>query len=399
MTRGVPVLLAVAATACSDRPVLEQIPTRWLRPSTQIAPEHTERLGAFSRIDVLGCTIVAADWMERRLWVLESGLERVTPLGRPGDGPGEFKHVRALAVASDSLLTALDWGRRRLVQYRWDGTLVTDVALSGGVQNHAAVGPFRPLPDGRFVDYWLADFVSGWAVSAEALDTLPLVGILSSDGVMSSEGWGRPERPKADDAVNLRFLLQSGDVAVVGDSLFVLRHVTGSVEVYSLAMPSPRPARRMDLRRFREWVEPREQGSEIRGTPWGQAAQGGIIEIENSTLAFDVDSEGRLYVVSRMPSEYDSPQVSWAAELLAIYSRTGEELAFFRLPTWNTRQVRLAGDGSIVLLSHPDAHPKSGFHILILPPVMATRNDRPCNWIGTSADSQSLGFLPATGHR
>ena len=383
MRRASLIVLAMSSAACSGDGPGQRAPNRWIRPITQIAPEFTERVGAFSAIDVLGCTIVAADWMERRLWVLRNGVASITPLGRAGDGPGEFRHVRAVAIAADSLTTALDWGRRRLIQYRWDGTLETDVALSGGVLNHASVGPLRALPDGRFVDYWLADFVTGRYIPTDVLEILPLVAILRADGTLTTDGWGSPDKPADPEALHLRMLLQSGDAAVVGDSLFVLRNVTGSVEVYSLAVPGRRPVRKMELRRFREWIDPYEEGSEAYQTPWGVNARGGRIYLENSTLAFDIDTAGRSYVVTRMSSRYDEAGVPWAAELLAVYSRAGEELAMFRLPTRNTRQVRLARDGSVLLLAHADAHPKSGMHIVILPPVMEASDAPPCEWVGT----------------
>ena len=331
----------------------------------------------------MGCTIIAADWMERRLWILENGVEKLTPLGRAGHGPGEFRHVRALAVAPDSLITALDWGRRRLIQYRWDGTLVADVALKGGVQNHAPMGPLRALPDGRFADYWLADHVSGWFIPTRALDTLPLVSILARDGRLTADGWGALRRPADPEALYLRTLLQSGDLAIAGDSLFVLRNFAGLVEVYSLEDPDRTPVRQMQLLRFREWTEPHEEGSNIEETPGGAFARGGRVDVENSTLAFDVGPAGRLYVVSRMSSRDDRPGVPWAAELLAVYARSGEHLALFRLPTRNTRQVRVARDGSVLLLAHPDANPRSLFHILILPPIIDAGGGPPCKWVGT----------------
>lgn len=139
----------------------------------------------------------------------------------------------------------------------------------------------------------------------------------------------------------------------------------------------------MELRRFREWVDPYEEGSETYQTPWGVNARGGRTYLENSTLAFDVDTAGRSYVVTRMSSRYDEAGVPWAAELLAVYSRAGEELALFRLPTRNTRQLRVARDGSVVLLAHPDTHPKSGMHILILPPIVGTGDAPACKWVGT----------------
>jgi hypothetical protein len=360
-----------ALLACHAEP---RAPDAWVSPSVVIAPEHTERLGAFSAIDVRGCMIVAADWMDHRVWVLRRGMHEMLALGREGDGPGEFRHPRVVTLGPDSVVTAFDWQRRRLIQYAVDGALVRDTALQGGLLGHGPMGRILATRD-LILDFWMADYVA-WQIPSRDLDTLPLVGALTSGGEPLARGWGSPERAAQQDAAELPFLLQSGDIAVKGDSLFVLRNVKGQIEVYSLKAPSRQPTRIVMLARYRAYVEPWESDPSPR-------VEGRQVELENSTYTFDVDGAGRFYVITRLGRRYDRPRLPWPAEALLVYSPAGEQLAAFRLKSVNSRTLRIAGDGSVILLAHPDDHPKSGFHILIFAPFFADAGGEECNWMGT----------------
>jgi hypothetical protein len=346
----------------------------WLTPGVVIAPEQTEALGAFSAIDVQGCIIVAADWMDHRVWVLRRGLRETTPLGREGDGPGEFRHPRLVALGPDSLVSAFDWQRRRLIQYTPDGTLIRDTALQGGIAGHGPMGRILATED-LILDFWMADPVA-WQIPAHELDTLDLVSALTTGGQALDAGWGSPAKAIQRDAVELPMALQSGDIAVRGDSLFVLRNVPGVIEVYSLTSPSRIPTRTIQLARYRPDVEPWESDP-----PSG--VEGRLVRVEISTYTFDVDRGGRFYVITRLGPRYDEPRIPWPAEALIVYSAAGEQLAAYRLQSVNSRNLRVAGDGSIVLLAHPDDHPKSGFHILIYAPLFGDAETEACGWLGT----------------
>ena len=226
-------------------------PDTWLSPTVVIAPEQTEALGAITAIDVRDCTIAAADWMDRRVWILRRGLREMTGLGRRGDGPGEFQHPRLVALGPDFLVSVFDWQRRRLIQYSSSGILVRDTALHGGVAGHGPMGRILAT-DSIILDFWMADPVA-WQIPGDELDSLPLVSALAADGGELDVGWGSPLRSVQRDAVELPMALQSGDIAVKDDSLFVLRNVPGVIEVYPLNAPSREPTRTIHLMRYRPY--------------------------------------------------------------------------------------------------------------------------------------------------
>jgi hypothetical protein len=343
-------------------------------PTLVIAPEHTKELGALSSIDVRDCAIVAADWMDHRVWVLQRGLHEITALGREGNGPGEFRHPRAVTLGPDSVVTALDWARRRLIRYEMGGRLVRDTALAGGLAGHGPIGRILAT-DELILDFWMADPVA-WQFDARELYRLPLVSALSPEGEPLARGWGTPEQASQANAVELPFLLQGGDIAVRGDTLFVLRSVKGMIEAYSLKVPSGQPVRTITLARYRASVEPRESDP-----PPG--VEGRVVELESSTSTFGVDGAGRFYVITRLGHRYDRPGLPWAGEALVVYDAAGEQLAAFRLKSVNSRTLRIAGDGSVVLLAHPDDHPKSGFHLLIFEPLYSDAGGASCDWVGS----------------
>lgn len=293
-----------------------------------IAPEQTEALGAITAIDVRDCTIAAADWMDRRVWILRRGLREMTGLGRRGDGPGEFQHPRLVALGPDSLVSVFDWQRRRLIQYSSSGILVRDTALHGGVAGHGPMGRILAT-DSIILDFWMADPVA-WQIPGDELDSLPLVSALAADGGELDVGWGSPLRSVQRDAVELPMALQSGDIAVKDDSLFVLRNVPGVIEVYPLNAPSREPTRTIHLMRYRPYVEPWESDA-----PAG--FEGRLVQLELSTYTFDIDRAGRFYVIARLGPGYDRPGTPWPAEVMMVYSAAGGRLAAYRLRSVNSR--------------------------------------------------------------
>ena len=372
------VLVVTALVACRQT---EEPPERWVQPSHVIAPEGTDSLGQFGpALDVLGCTIVVTDWMDTVVRVLDDGMRKRGVLGEPGRGPGELLSPRAVAIGSDSVVSVLDGGRRRLLRYAFDGRLLADVPLGGGVASHGPIGPVRALADGRLLDYWLSTPVLGYYVPKYVFDTIPLVSALMPDGSPAGGGWGAPERTPEPDDLLLRFILQAGDIALVGDTLFVLRNGRGVIEVYSLSAPARVPVRTVQLRRYRPLVAPREVHGRV--TERGLVVGTGEVTFPQSTRAFAVDDQRRFYVATLLGvpgDERDGPP----AEALIVYSSNGEQLAAWRWRGTATTALRLARDGSLVRLGYPDRRGDLGRHIEIFRPLFQGPGQR-CNWIGTN---------------
>ena len=375
---AVSVLVATALVACSQT---EEPPERWVQPSLVIAPERTDSLGQFGSVmDVLECTIVVTDWMDTVIRVLDEGMRRTGFLGKPGRGPGELVSPRAVAIGSDSVVSVLDWGRQRMLRYALDGLLLGDVPLGGGVAGRGPIGPVRALADGRLLDFWLSTPVIGYYVPKDVFDTIPLVSVLGSDGSPAGGGWGAPEPTPDPDDLLLRFILQSGDIAVVGDTLFVLRNGRGVIEVYSLSDPARVPVRTLQLRRYRPLVAPHEVHG--RATERGLVVGTGEVTFPQSTVAFAVDDQRRFYVATLLGvpgDERDGPPF----EALVVYSSNGEQIAALRWRGTATTALRLARDGSLVRLGYPDRRADLGRHIEIFRPLFQGPGRR-CNWIGTN---------------
>jgi len=68
-----------------------------------------------------GRRIVVASEREGRLVVLSLSLGVLSHVGRRGAGPGEFRELRALRIAPDGTVMALDRALRRLYRYTWSG--------------------------------------------------------------------------------------------------------------------------------------------------------------------------------------------------------------------------------------------------------------------------------------
>ena len=72
----------------------------------------------------------------------------VRAIGRPGDGPGEYRRLTALGRGPGDSLWAYDFGLRRFTVLASDGTAIRTVSVGGSLSAVNAVGQ---LPNGSFV--------------------------------------------------------------------------------------------------------------------------------------------------------------------------------------------------------------------------------------------------------
>lgn len=330
-----------------------------------VDPERDSTWTSVGSFALLGCALAVTDPVAMQLRVLDSGATRWRTIGRAGRGPGELRHPLAIAAQPDSTLVVMDWVRRRLIRYRLDGKLLADVPLRGGVSHHAHIGRIALAPDGRIVDYWMA-LAQTILIPKADFDTLPLVSALDAAGHPLPGGWGRPQPPRTPDAALLRSVLQRGDLATRGDTLYVLRSMEASVEVYSLSTPTRLPLRKIWLRRYRRTPKPTETMPATAG-PEGFMARGRVVA-EPQALALTVDRAGRVYVASPLNTRI-TPQMPWPAEGLTVYSPAGAVVESFRLPGRDTRQIAIARDGSLLVRGRPDSATTSTTTLQVFEPL------------------------------
>jgi len=326
---------------------------------------------------LLGCAIAALDPMAKALRVLDSGSTAWRTLARGGHGPGELQFPMAIAAGPDSTLRVMDFSRRRLITFRLDDTLVADVPLQGGIWQHAWIGRIAVAPDGRILDYWMA-IARGIVIPREVFDTLPLVSVLDAAGTLLPGGWGAPRTPDPPEANILRSHLQGGDLALRGDTLFVLRSFEGTIEAFSLDAPARQPVRTIPLRRYRDAPKPEETAPVGIGRD-GEMVGSGHSTAERLALALAVDAAGRFYVVSPL-NDRRTPDRPWPSEALTIYDQAGSVVGQFRLRGRNTLQIAVAPGGSVVVRGHSDAEPSTAVSLQVYDAIVPQDGGRRCRW-------------------
>lgn len=170
--------------------------------------------------------------------------------------------------------------------------------------------------------------------------------------------------------------MQMGDIDIFQDSLFVLRNLTGDVEVFSLRQASRDPIRRMTLRTYRRTPEPAEAASSEPPDRFGAIRS--QVTIEGKSLAIALDDIGRIYVVNPLNDRHTSLH-PWPGEVLTVYTHDGKHLASYRLPGVNTRDIALTRDNSILVLGHrsPNASDNS---LQIFNPLYPASSQSRCEW-------------------
>ena len=272
-----------------------------------------------------------------------------------------------LATDGDSLVFVMDISRRRLLSYKTSGEPVADRPLEGGPSLHAAMGRMLYLSPDTLLDFWLSA-LGPFPLQDELFDTVHLVTALHHDGAVWPGGWGRPLHPEKDTDLMLRMGLQAGDdMAIWKDSLFVLRTVPGTVDVFGLNTSSYLPARTIQLKRWRRTTPARESGTGIIHTADGDRfADVGEVELDFVALAITLDEVGSLYVI-QPTNEAVSTSFSAPNEVLAIYSRSGTLERSFRLPSLASRDVRVLPDGRIAILGIHEQDSLGGKAIMVFP--------------------------------
>lgn len=339
--------LVVFSMACGG---IERYPGCELAPSVVMDPAIDSALGEVVDIAPLGTEIALLDRQAGRVVILGSAGRPKRLVGGPGDGPGEFRRPSAITTSGDTLIVVADPGRRRLVFYSQQGRLIADVPMAGGISGHEAVGRILALGRDTLLDFWLTDRIPRY-IPGPVFDTLPLVGALRYNGLPWSGGWGTPLPAPTPGALMLRMGMQSGDIAVFRDSLYVLRNVPGRIDVFGLNDSRRDPGRTIRLRRWRRIQPPAETGTTL--VPSGTGEPGlrntGAVALDRVALAFTIGADQRLYVVQR-GARPESGLQPFPPEILAVYDIEGRLRGAMALPTLATRRVLGLQDGRLALL-------------------------------------------------
>jgi hypothetical protein len=321
---------------------IEEPPVRELEPFLVIGPETSDVFGTLGPFSLVGCSIIAIDRSDQVVRMLRPDGS-VTTFGRRGHGPYELAFPRSFTVSSDSIVTVMDRRRLRLLRFDLAGSPISEGPLPRGLNGHGAMGPILALGDTLIPDYWLAERIGNRYMPPGLLDTAYLVPAFRVPEGSYVGGWGKPLVPPEPDDHRLGWLLQWGDLRVWRDSLHVLRSPLGQVEVFSTQRFSDTPDRVVRL----DWYRPTPRFSE--------GAERSALVFDEFAIAFDLDAEGRVYVVSRLNDD----TLAYPPEALTVYDRLGRLLVAGMLPTVDTREVRVAPDGIVVLR----AQSKTDYHL------------------------------------
>lgn len=75
-------------------------------------------------------TVALTDRFSREIRVFDTAGRHLRSFGREGEGPGEFKYLRAIQAISGDRIAAWDLEAKRLVTFRYDGTHISTKPIS-----------------------------------------------------------------------------------------------------------------------------------------------------------------------------------------------------------------------------------------------------------------------------
>jgi len=345
-------------------------------PRLAFAPlisEADTAFGLLNRMDVRSCTIGVYDHSNRRFHLWSGGPSWQT-FGSSGHGPGEIRHPMAIAVVPDGGLLTLDWGRRRIVRYDSGGTAIGDLAIGSALGRLGFVGSLLALRDGGWIEAPLGGQVIGRMAPFNP-DSARLLMRYGPDGELR-QSWGSllTVPPEAAGRAGATELWQAGESFLFGDSLVTWFNRAGHVQIYALDDPAPHPLRQFTIDAPRSVVVTASSESvdsngvlKASGPPFVPIGGPGAM-----------DAEGRLFLIL-FESATDDDGATWPRERLAVFDLHGALIGQYRLSTRNTRTIRIARDGSILVLSHPSADDLDSWSLLMTEPLFQSDSTR-CTW-------------------
>jgi len=132
------VLAFVAGTAAFASPLAAQdVPRRTLGTPAATFPEPVSSPVGFRALD--GQRVIVADQLEGAVTILDFRTGAMTPIGRRGEGPGEYGLPGPLFAAGDTTFM-LDMGNRRLLPITSDGRVLANTVPL----NHPSGAPVLP---------------------------------------------------------------------------------------------------------------------------------------------------------------------------------------------------------------------------------------------------------------
>lgn len=219
-------------------------------------------------------------------------------MGHEGDGPGEFRNSRSLALMPDDGIGIVEMMPSRMVVLGPDGLPRPSVELGNGTGGRAMVQAVAVDDDMMVMGVFSMNFVEGNAEIEHMLGTFELDGTLSKKLISTTEtqsgGSVSISSNDGDDFVNNWVLGANGNVAVYRNSSDYL------IEMFGTDGTPIRRIRRQyeSVRRPEEEIEDqRQQREDMR------ARFGGNMEMEIQEMAADINDviarpNGDLWVLS-----------------------------------------------------------------------------------------------------
>jgi hypothetical protein len=351
-----PFFVVLLLSACEGTPVMEE-----LSPVVVVDPMTDSSISNPTQIAAGECDLFIYEHGTGTIAHRNAG-GGIARLGRGGNGPGELRHVFALAALGDTAVSAVDWIRGRLVTYSSQGTALRDIPLIHHAPRHSFVGPILALDNGSFIDApWGGRTVAPRAHDA-VLDTSHLLYLVDSTGA-AIRAWGalRDSVSRSGLARALQFV---GDVALLGDTLLYLQFEHPTLHLFLIENGSRKPYRSIQLPRLR---------AENRSVAYARIVEGGKREVfrrpplDLGATSMAVTSDGWIAITMRRP---DIPEQSrgpdegvWAREALFLLRSDGLLHAKFALDGRETRSGAFLDDGTYVRLYMADSSGAAGRRI------------------------------------
>ncbi len=177
-----------------------------------VGGQEWEQFGDVGRVAFDGSArLHVFDGQVSRIFVVGTDGTLVHQIGRQGDGPGEFRSVRDMAVMEDGRVVAIDLGHRAYQVFRSNGDFERMVRMGGDpsvtiVGDHAAQRGAEALittPIGSGLRAWSVDY-SGGPPRKDRPKSRPIehVSLAGEESVTDTlaDGWLPPERDGENDS-------------------------------------------------------------------------------------------------------------------------------------------------------------------------------------------------------
>ena len=294
--------------------------------------------------------VIAASMQPAQVYVFSADGASHQPLGRGGDGPGEYRFLSALLPLGGDSLAAYDLFSRKALLFDVDGESLGSLQvpmtgsmippmltarLSGDVYLFQVINPIAEPPAGESGIYRIDMPVFTWHNGAETLDTAFMIpGPSLVKGVLEFGGQSMNMGRAAGYGAN-PFVGGAGDViwSTTGDRFVLTARDTSGAIRREVRLPVPlRPVTEADKETFREALRVQWEFARSMGVP-AQVVDTELAKIEQTVFAVNRPAIGQMLVdrLGRVWVTPDAPQVD-SVLTWGVFSPEGNLMGKVQLP-------------------------------------------------------------------